>query len=66
MNNSKLGISRDFAYFLKQEHLYSNYRAYLKRNKTSYDEYKFWANVSEKFYIFLVAKYECEKDVILN
>jgi hypothetical protein len=59
-------ISRDFAYFLKREHLYSNYRAYLNRKKISYVEYKFWSDVYANFCIFLVEKYECEKDVILN
>jgi hypothetical protein len=66
MINSKLGISKDFAYFLKQEHLYSNYRAYIKKKDINYNEYKYWASVTEKFYIFLVTKYGCLDSVILN
>jgi hypothetical protein len=54
------------AYYLKREHLYSNYRAHLKKNKESYEEYKFWGNVWTNFYAFLVEKYKCENNIILN
>ena len=64
--NKEPCISRDFAYYLKREHLYSNYRARLKKNKESYEEYKFWGNVWANFYAFLVEKYKCENNVILN
>lgn len=66
MIDNRLGISKDFAYFLKQEHLYSNYRAYIKKKDINYNEYKYWANVTEKFCIFLVTKYGCLDSVILN
>lgn len=59
-------ISRDLAYYLKREHLYSNYRTHLKKNKESYEEYRFWGNVWTNFYVFLVKKYKCENNVILN
>ena len=59
-------ISKDFAYFLKQEHLYSNYRVYIKKKDINYDECKYWASVAEKFYIFLIGKYGCADSVILN
>jgi hypothetical protein len=64
--NETIRISRDFAYYLKREHLYSNYRVYLKKDKESYDEYRFWCNVLSNFYAFLVNKYKCENDIILN
>ena len=65
--NKEPCISRDFAYYLKREHLYSNYRAHLKRTKLSYNEYRFWnGEVWKNFYAFLVAKYKCENNVILN
>ena len=64
--DNRLGISKDFAYFLKQEHLYSNYRVYIKKKDINYDEYKYWASVAEKFCIFLIAKYGCADSVILN
>lgn len=59
-------ITKDFAYFLKREHLYSNYRAYLNRKKVSYVEYKFWSDIYANYYVFLVTKYGCEDSVILN
>lgn len=63
-------ISREFAYFLKQEHLYAKYRAYktklnVERQHTS-EEYVFWNTVYVKFYKSLVKKYKCEKDIILK
>ena len=66
MIDNRLGISKDFAYFLKREHLYSNYRTYIKKKDINYNEYKYWASVTEKFYIFLVTKYGCLDSVILN
>lgn len=63
-------ISRDFAYFLKQEHLYSKYRTYrtklnVERQQTG-EEYVFWNTVYTKFYVYLIKKYKCEKDIILK
>lgn len=59
-------MTREFAYYLKKEHLYSNYRAHLKKKKESYEEYKYWDNVCTNFYAFIVKKYKCENNVILN
>jgi len=60
-------ISREFAYFLKQERLYSRY-IIMRRNKKilSGREYAFWNAVYTKFYVFLIKKYKCEKDIILK
>lgn len=60
-------ISREFAYFLKQERLYSRY-IMMRRNKKilSGREYAFWNEVYTKFYAFLIKKYKCEKDIILE
>ena len=66
MIEKRLSISRDFAYYLKREHLYSNYRTYIKKNRISNDEYIFWTNVCTNFYGFLVSKYNCNDKVILN
>lgn len=57
-------ISRDLAYYLKKEHLYSNYRVHLKKKKESYEEYRYWGNVWANFYAFLVKKYKCENNVL--
>ena len=60
-------ISREFAYFLKQEHLYSKYRM-MRRNEKQLGcgEYIFWNAVYTKFYVSLIKKYKCEKDIILK
>lgn len=60
-------IGREFAYFLKQEHLYSKYRM-MRRNekKPNGEEYVFWSAVYAKFNIFLIKKYRCENNVIIN
>ena len=60
-------ISREFAYFLKQEHLYSKYRMMRRNEKQlSCGEYIFWNSVYTKFYVSLIKKYKCEKDIILK
>ena len=64
--NETVRISRDLAYYLKREHLYSNYRIYIKKDRVSYNEYNFWGNVLTNFYAFLVNKYKCENNIILN
>ena len=64
--NETIRISRDLAYYLKREHLYSNYRVYINKDRVSYNEYNFWGNVLANFYAFLVNKYKCENNVILN
>lgn len=61
-------ISRDFAYFLKQEHLYAKYRTYktklnVKRLQTG-EEYIFWNKIYTDFYKFLIKKYGCPNNVI--
>lgn len=56
-------MTREFAYYLKREHLYSNYRAHLKNSNESYEEYRFWVNVLNNFYAFILEKYNC-KDII--
>ena len=66
MNNTSC-ISREFAYFLKQEHLYSKYRMMRRNEKIlSGREYAFWGDVYSRFYVSLVKKYKCEKDIILK
>lgn len=63
---SKTTITRDFAYFLKSNGVYSNFVYYAKRNKDSYywfdwnktrEGHAYWARVFNNFDTWLVHKY---------
>ena len=69
----KCGISRDFAYYLKEKGVYSNYITILKRaNMTEasgnipcggFKEQTYWKKIYYGYFDFLMEKYGSPKNV---